>query len=770
MKIIFKIARAELRTLFYSPVAWIVMVVFFVIGATQFVGPLVDGARVQEVSQKNQPNWEGFMGPLTLKIFLGTLKQVGTYLYLFIPLITMGCISREENSGSMKLLSSSPVRIREIVLGKYLGLQAFNLALMGALALMLLTGYFSIQHAELKWYLSMLLGFFLLGSAYLAIGLFISCITSYQIVAAIVTFMVFFLLSICGSLLQEYDFIRDLTWFLAIAGRAESMIGGLITTRDLCYFLLIITLFLGFTIIKLKSKQETKKWTVPAGRNMAWLALILMLGYATSRPGYVGYLDVTRNKINTIDSATQAALKELDGSPVTVTLYANLLGYNYQAGMPSARNIYVWQFWDKYVRFYPNIKLKYEYYYDIQKGDSLLYKGFKGKSIHHIARQVGRVFKVNLADFRKPGTINSMVDLSREPLRLIMDMQYKDSKALLRTFDFIIWPKEPNVSASFRKLARKEMPKVSFLSGHYERSPWRNGEREYGNHVNNTIEVEAMINHGMESDTISLVDKDIPAKTDLLVVADPRSALQESEQQKVIRYIQDGGNAIFYAEPGKQQMLNPILHTMGVDLEPGILLMNYRNALGDQFLTPMTPAAYGMARTDAMQAASLSGMPPTPTGFVTACVLNYKDTNGFRIEPLFSVPGRESAWIEKGIYVADSAASTFNAAEGDQRRDHYVIGVKITRKINNKEQRIVVMGESDFMSRARGNGQEIELGFYSWLLYNEYPVYKTLKFAQDKFLTVSKNGAKLMWYAYVYVIPGLMLLTGIFILVRRKRK
>jgi len=95
----------------------------------------------------------------------------------------------------------------------------------------------------------MMLGLALLASTYMAIGLFISCLTNYQIVAGIATFIVFTLISSVGGIAQQYDFIRDITWFLALAGRTESMLYGLITTRDIFYFILVITLFLGLAVI-----------------------------------------------------------------------------------------------------------------------------------------------------------------------------------------------------------------------------------------------------------------------------------------------------------------------------------------------------------------------------------------------------------------------------------------------------------------------------------------------------------------------------------------
>ncbi len=118
----------------------------------------------------------------------------------------MGTISREVNSGSMNLLSSSPIRVREIIAGKYLGLMIYNLVLMSSIAFLLFTGYFSIVNAELKWFLSMMLGFWLLSSAYLAIGLFISCLTNYQIMAGIATFVIFFLLNEIGKSMAAIRF------------------------------------------------------------------------------------------------------------------------------------------------------------------------------------------------------------------------------------------------------------------------------------------------------------------------------------------------------------------------------------------------------------------------------------------------------------------------------------------------------------------------------------------------------------------------------------
>ncbi len=288
-----------------------------------------------------------------------------------------------------------------------------------------------------------------------------------------------------GKVWQQYDFVRDITWFLSISGRTQSMVLGLITTRDLLYFILIIILFLGLAMIKLKTRQESARWTVPFSRNLVWVVLILMAGYFSSRPGYIGYLDVTRDQRNTIDTATQSVLKELDGSPLTVTLYSNLFGGSFVLGLPEARNKYIWGVWDKYVRFYPNTKFRYVYYYDINKGDSGVFMGYENKSMLHVAKSRARMYRQDISNFKTPEEIRKIIDFGNEPLRLLMQLEYKGKKAFLRTFSTNDpWPDQPNVSGTIRQLARERIPAITFITGHYERSPWRNGEREFGSHTN----------------------------------------------------------------------------------------------------------------------------------------------------------------------------------------------------------------------------------------------------------------------------------------------
>lgn len=117
----------------------------------------------------------------------GILAVIQKNLYLYIPLLSMGLFSRELSSGSFKLLLSSPVTVFQIVLGKYLSLMVYCLLLVVVLSSFIITGMFSIENLDIPFILGGILGIYLLMCAYSAVGLFMSSLTSYQVVAAMST-------------------------------------------------------------------------------------------------------------------------------------------------------------------------------------------------------------------------------------------------------------------------------------------------------------------------------------------------------------------------------------------------------------------------------------------------------------------------------------------------------------------------------------------------------------------------------------------------------
>ncbi len=122
-----------------------------------------------------------------------------------------------------------------------------------------------------------MLGLFLLACAYTAIGLFVSSLTSYQILAALGTFLIVFVLSKINGLWQKYDILRDITYFFYLPGRTSRMMKGLIATKDIVYYAMMVFMFLGFTLIRLKSLRESKPWYIKTLR----VVVVVMITVST---------------------------------------------------------------------------------------------------------------------------------------------------------------------------------------------------------------------------------------------------------------------------------------------------------------------------------------------------------------------------------------------------------------------------------------------------------------------------------------------------------
>lgn len=738
------------------------------------LGGLADMAVLQDMNIELQgKKFEGFIAtPLTSQIIKNALDTIMMIFFLFIPLLTMGIINREYGAGTIKLLHSSPVRTRQIVFGKFIGVYAFVCMMILLFVLVLIVLTFSILHVEILHMGAMVLAFFLQAAIYVAIGLFISSLTTYPIVAAIGTFVALGFIASLGNFFQGYDYIRNITYFLSVNGRTERMLNGLITTRDLIYFVSMVGLFILFTIIKTKSVTESKSWRVSAGRYIASLSVAIVILLASSIHGWIGYWDVTRSKINTLHENTLGVIKQMDGSPLKVTLYANLFGFNLQYGLPTGRNNYVWNFWSKYQRFYNNIEYNYVYYYDVKQGDSSIYRAYPGKSLEEIAEKYAEMYKTDLSLFMKPAQIKRLINLDKEDKGLLMQLEYKGKKALLRTYeDPLIFPEEIHVSGSLLRILNDTTPTYKFLCGHYERSPLKFGEREYGIHSVLRAYRKSLINQGLNVDTTAKINFSSFDRNDVLVIADPKTVLDPATIDSVKHYIDRGGNAMFYTEPGKQFIMNPILNHMGVNADEGTIVRVNAHDMPHKFFGVITEKGTDLADEKEFFMHKNKAKDTCYTAIIGASNLSYTATNGFKIDPITTLYNNPATWIERGTLVVDSAAPIFNAAEGDTRANTpYPVGLQLSRKINNKEQRILISSDGDIMSAARQSGMDYGNAFYSYTIDNKMPVYHNLRVPIDIWLTITKVTAKTLKNVITYLIPALLLAAGIVILVRRKRK
>lgn len=238
MRNILTIAVKEYKTYFVTAIGYVVMLIFFLIASYLF-----------------------------LEIALQAWQREATLRYLFqdmsiimlfvVPLMTMRTLAEERSSNTIELLMTSPVREVEVVLGKYLGALGLYLTmLLFTLQYPLFLILYSNRQADVGPIVAGYIGAFLVGASFLAIGVFLSALTSSQIVAAVSTFGVLLLLWIVNiTSYRVMGTTGEVLSYLAINRHIEDMVSGVIDLKDLIFFGSFIFVFLFLAVRFLASSR-----------------------------------------------------------------------------------------------------------------------------------------------------------------------------------------------------------------------------------------------------------------------------------------------------------------------------------------------------------------------------------------------------------------------------------------------------------------------------------------------------------------------------------
>lgn len=760
MKVILKIARQELETLFFSPIAWLILIIFSLQCGISFTDKLA-------IFESNQYGGTQ-LSDLTIYMFSSSssfFAQLQKYLYLYIPLVTMGLMSRETSSGTIKLLFSSPVKLTSIILGKYLSMMVYGLLLVIIMMMICIGGIYSIQNIDYGILFSSLLGLYLLICAYAAIGLYMSCLTSYQMIAALSTLVVLGVLSYIGGVWQNVAFVRDLTYFLSINGRAGRLFFGLISSKDLVYFILVIGLFLLLAIIKLQDDRRARGMFSAVSRYVGLIATVLILGYISSRPAFTIYSDVTAQKTNTLTKTSQDLIEQFD-KPLKITAYVNILEPTAYLGLPS-NQISDMENFEKFIRFKPDMEMEYVYYYDQPLEDPR--STADAAELLKQAKRKAEAERMNFSKILSPVEIRKIIDLRSEKNRFVRQLNYEGKTTFLRMFnDPQAYPGEQEISVALKQLLVKA-PKIGFVTGHDEPNIDGMAEKDYQDIVSYLGSRSSLINLGYDVSSLSLA-KDIPADVDVLVLADPWKMLSKEELARISAFIDHGGSMLLAGEPGRQSFINPVIAPLGVQLKKGIIIQNTK----DIGLT------YALAQFSA-EAGAIPAFRETvsyriPVALPNAAALSYNapDSSAFKVAPML-VTDPDKNWNRISPLLGDSLRLSYNPNRGDQK-GVIPLAYALNREVNGKNQNILVIGDASFFSNGELSKQNINKANYvfthnifSWLTGGSFPVDVSRPRTIDNLLTVSRGDISIFQIIYLGIIPGLIGIFGAILLIRRKR-
>ncbi len=239
------VMRKELRSYFAFPLVYILCAIFLLLAGYYFYTDLVFFVTMSFSHDIIQNYWQLLFGDIRL------------CLLLTLPFITMRLFAEERKLGTVELLYTYPLRDSEIFWGKFLASVVIFLLIL-SLTLLYPAFLYSIHRFPLMPLLAGYLGLILIGSSFIACGVFISSLCESQVVAGVTTIALLLFFWILNW--NEASFERGFLGYVQAASlfdHFEPFAKGVIDTYHVAFFVFFITFF---SFLTLRS-MEARKWT-----------------------------------------------------------------------------------------------------------------------------------------------------------------------------------------------------------------------------------------------------------------------------------------------------------------------------------------------------------------------------------------------------------------------------------------------------------------------------------------------------------------------------
>jgi len=518
------IYKRELRAFFQSMTGWLF------VAATMFITGMY------------------FMAINLLSGYSSVSNTVASSLFIYlitIPILTMRILSEERKQKIDQLILTAPVSIGKIVAGKYLAMCTVLLIPIMVVASypIIISNFGTISYAEDY---TVILGFLLYGMAAVAMGLFISSITENQVIAAIVSFGAMFatymmtaitslitssenvITKIAATVLNVFDF----------SGRFDKLLNGQFDISVFVYYMTMIVMFLFLTsqsIQKRRYSVSTKNLKVGAYSVgmivVAVVAAVFVNLLVAELPDKYTKFDVTADRLYSLSDETIA----------------------YVEGLQEDVKIYVLVSEESKDPVLDSILMKFT---DLTERISVEYKDpVKNPTF----------YKQYTADGGM--TLNSLIVESDKRYRVV---DYNDVYEY--TIDYTTYTQtvtgydaEGQVVSAVSYVLSDKMPKAYMITGHDE------------------VALDVTFSEAIEKQNITLeelglltVDA-VPSDAEFVLISAPGTDYSEEDAQKVIDYVEAGGQLFVTAFLGdsiaeNQPNFQKILDCFNVEIVDGLLV------------------------------------------------------------------------------------------------------------------------------------------------------------------------------------------------------
>jgi ABC-type uncharacterized transport system involved in gliding motility auxiliary subunit len=301
------------------------------------------------------------------------------------------------------------------------------------------------------------------------------------------------------------------------------------------------------------------------------------------------------------------------------------------------------------------------------------------------------------------------------------------------------------------RLARSSERLVMALDGH--------GERRLNGAANHDLGEfgKQLAAKGFKTNSLNLaVAQDVPANASMLLIATPQVDLQPAEVQKIKQYVQKGGNLLWLIDPEPLRGLQPVAEALGLTLGPG---------------TVVDPDATRFNAAPTMAIAANYGRHPITdnfrlnTVFPFARQIGVNESGDWRVTRLVEVAPR--GWVEMGKLDGTIAFDKARDVPGPVN-----IAVALERNINERAQRVVVVGNGHFLSNQfLGNGGNLDFGVnaINWLAGDDALITIQPRPSLDSSLELGRGAQYVILFGFLIFLPLAFVGGGVGVWWRRRK-
>jgi ABC-2 type transport system permease protein len=251
------IVEKEWRHYFGSPIAYVGLFVW-----TLLFGIFFYFAFIFFLEQSMRASGMEFGGGVKMSLneylIRPVLHNMAVVALFIAPMLTMRLFAEEKRQGTIELLATSPLRYIEVVVGKFLAAAGlYALMILAGLLNLALVFYYAPTPPEWKPILTGALALLLLGSCFLAMGLFVSTLTSNQIVAGILSFCLFLGMWTLGWADDpSAGPLMKAVAYLGVTTHMDDMVKGVLDLKDLVFYLSVVA----FGLFLTHQSVESQRW------------------------------------------------------------------------------------------------------------------------------------------------------------------------------------------------------------------------------------------------------------------------------------------------------------------------------------------------------------------------------------------------------------------------------------------------------------------------------------------------------------------------------